>query len=167
MFSLGVPVALRSWSAHRKAARLLLPSVMRLPFRMLYPTGEKQNQVTPRWGPYYRWADVIAGDYLLIGRYLPPPAPEGRPGPLANKTILTNTTRPDDVEALRRRGAALLVTTTPEFDGATFGTNVMEGVLVALNGGRPLEPDAYLDTLKRLGWTPNVRRLNSEKESGT
>jgi hypothetical protein len=43
----------------------------------------------------------------------------------------------------------------------------MEGVLVALNGGRPLEPDAYLDTLKRLGWTPNVRRLNSEKESGT
>ena len=168
MFNLGVPLAIPSWSAHRRLARLLLPVLTRLPIALLYPTGQKQNEITPKWERYYRWADVIAGDFLLIGRFLPG-AGAGAPAPLAGKTILTNTTRPADVEELEKRGVSLLVTTTPEFEGGSFGTNVMEGVLIALNGGQKLSPEGYLATLKQLGWTPNVRRLRgsgkSEKES--
>ena len=51
-----------------------------------------------------------------------------------------------------------LVTSTPEFDGRSFGTNVMEGVLVALSGKRPeeLTPQDYMDLLKRINWTPRI-----------
>ena len=155
MFSLGVPVAIRSWRAHRRIARLLLPVVTRLPFEMLYPTGDKQDAITPKWGTYYRWADTVAGDKHLIWRYLP--APGGRP--LAGKVVLTNTTTPPDRDELAERGVRLLVTTTPSFDGRSFGTNVMEGVLVAATGGKPLTPDAYGEMLKDLGWKPNVEDL--------
>jgi hypothetical protein len=61
----------------------------------------------------------------------------------------------------RLRGVSVLVTTTPELDGRSFGTNVMEGVLVALAGKRPeeMQPEDYLHLLRRLGWSPRVARL--------
>ena len=98
-------------------------------------------------------ADIIAGDYLYIKRYLPER--------LDGKTIITNTTTAEDVAMLRERGAALMVSTTPELEGRSFGTNVMEGVLLALSGKRPEEmtPQDYLTALESLGWQPNVVRL--------
>lgn len=159
MFALGIGVPIRSWEVHRRVARVLLPLITCLPIELVYPTGEKQDQITPRWGRHYRWADVIAGDKHLIRRYLP--APDDAVRPLAGKVILTNTTTETDIEELRQRGARLLITTTPRFDGRSFGTNVMEGVLVAVHGGRTLSPKDYLDRLKQLGWTPNVQTLNA------
>jgi hypothetical protein len=84
------------------------------------------------------------------------------PGDLAGKTVLTNTITQDDVQQLRGRGVRLLITTTPELDGRSFGTNVMEGVLVALSGRRPSEltPADYLALLARLNWQPRVQTLN-------
>lgn len=155
MFSLGIPVAIRSWRLHRALARVLLPLVTQLPFAWLYPTGEKQEVITPRWGRFYAWADVIAGDFHLIRRFLPAPAG----CPLGGKVVLTNTTTRDDVELLRQRGARLLVTTTPRFEGRSPGTNVLEGVIVALHGGRVLAPDEYRDVLHRLNWAPNLQPL--------
>jgi len=42
---------------------------------------------------------------------------------------------------------AMLVTTTPRFDGRSFGTNVMEAVLVALNNGKTLKIAAQQNAL--------------------
>jgi hypothetical protein len=56
------------------------------------------------------------------------------PKRLDGKLILTNTVTQRDVEDLRDRGVARLVTTTPEFAGRSFGTNVVEALLVALGG---------------------------------
>lgn len=153
MFALGVPLPLRSMAAVRRAARLLLPIVVKLPFQWLYPTGEKQNSVTPKWEKFYADADIIAGDFPFIRRYMPPD--------LSGKTIFTNTTTPEDLDELRKRNVARLITTTPRFDGRSFGTNVMEGVLVALSGRRPedLSPDDYLSLLAKLDWSPQVETL--------
>ena len=60
---------------------------------------------------------------------------------------------------MSKRGARLLITTTPSFDGRSFGTNVMEAVLVAYHGGVALTPEEYMADLNALGWTPTVREL--------
>jgi hypothetical protein len=157
MFALGLPFAIRSWPGHRAIAKVLLPLIVQMPLSVLYPMGEKQEQITPRWGAFYRWADVLAGDFHYIRRFLP--APGG--GDLRGKVLLTNTITEDDVADLSRRGVRMLVTTTPNFDGRSFATNVMEAVIVALHGGRELSPDEYLETLRRLNWTPTVRELGA------
>jgi hypothetical protein len=154
LFALGVPIPLRSLKSVSGAARALLPLVTRMPFAWLYPTGEKQNTITPKWGRYYAEADIIAGDFPYIRRYMP--------DDLQGKTILTNTITADDVSELRKRGVRLLITTTPELDGRSFGTNVMEGVLVTISGRKPSEltPDDYLKLLAQLNWQPRVETLN-------
>ena len=47
---------------------------------------------------------------------------------------MTNTVTLQDVQMLKNRGAKLLVTSTPEFDGRSDGTNVMEALIVSLSG---------------------------------
>jgi hypothetical protein len=157
MFALGLPYAIRGRARHRAVARALLPLIVQMPLSVLYPMGEKQNEIVPKWENWYRWADVIAGDFLYIRRHLPPP----ESGALSGKVILTNTTTEEDERELARRGARLLITATPRFEGRTFGTNVMEAVLVALSGGKTLGEADYLRTLRELGWTPNVRELGN------
>lgn len=147
LFILGVPVRLRSLGALDRLAMLILPVASRLPFKMLYPTGSKQKEINPtsRQAGWIGENDIIAGDFLLIRRYLPED--------LSGKTIVTNTTTAADVELLRARGLKLLVTTTPEFEGRSFGTNVMEGVFAAL-GARTT--DDYCRLLAQLDWQPRV-----------
>lgn len=154
LFALGLPIAMRSIETVGRAARLLLPAITCMPFSWLYPTGEKQNTITPKWEKYYQEADIIAGDFPFIRRYMPES--------LSGKTILTNTIRPADVNALKQRGVRLLITTTPQIDGGSFGTNVMEGVLVALSGKKPsdLTPVDYMDLLAKLNWSPQIQTLN-------
>jgi len=83
-FGLGVPLPLRSYRAVVNLARALLPLITKLPFQVLYPTGEKQEKVRPRHRRWLEWADVIAGDYHYIRRNLPES--------LTGKVIITNTT---------------------------------------------------------------------------
>lgn len=150
IFAVGVPIPLHTLRAVRVLAALLLPLLCRLPISILYPTGESQETTRPKHGKYFDWAEVVAGDFHFIRKNLP----ERMDG----KTIITNTTTSSDVELLRQRGVEALVTTTPEFDGRSFGTNVMEAALVALAGKHPddMTPDDYLDLLHRLGWKPRV-----------
>lgn len=155
MFALGIPSAIHGRKSHRTLARALLPVVVRMPLSLLYPMGEKQNQIVPKYTKWYQWADIIAGDFLYIRRHLPTP----ESGVLHNKIILTNTTTADDLPELARRGAKLLITTTPTFDGRSFGTNVMEALLVARAGGKTLTSDEYAAALRELNWTPSVRSL--------
>jgi hypothetical protein len=157
IFSLGIPMPIRSWSAIKGIARALLPIVCVLPFQWLYPTGDKEGAITPKYEKFFQWADVIAGDYKFIGRYMPPP----ESGALKGKTIITNTLTPEDIENLKARGVKQLATSTKEFDGRTFGTNVLEGIIVTLAGKRPEEmtPQDYRDVLKKLEWEPTAREL--------
>ena len=154
MFAVDVPIALRSLTAVNRAAKVLLPIIVHLPFQWLYPTGEKQNSITPKWTKYYDEADVIAGDFPYIRRYMPEK--------LTGKTILTNTTTADDVAELTKRGVKTLITTTPEFEGRSFGTNVMEGVFVTLSGRKPedLKPADYMALMAELNWKPRIQALN-------
>jgi hypothetical protein len=159
MFALDLPFPIRGRQAHRAWARFLLPLIVQMPLSVLYPMGEKQNDIKPKWQKYYQWADVIAGDFHYIRRYMP----TAESGFLTGKVILTNTTTETDEQELRRRGVKMLITSTPSFDGRSFATNVMESVLVALNHGKPLTPEEYLTTIKELNWIPNVRYLQDEK----
>ncbi|CCW36139.1 hypothetical protein [Chthonomonas calidirosea] len=156
LFGLGLPIPIRSWTTLQRLARLILPIVVRCPFQWFYPTGEKQHQNVPKFPKFFQEADVIAGDYLYISKYMPQQ--------LSGKTVITNTTTPADVEELKRRGVHRLITTTPVFDGRSFGTNVMEAVLVTLLQKRPeeLTPQDYLQKLKELDWKPNVQVLNPQ-----
>jgi hypothetical protein len=154
MFGLGLPIPLRSGAALKRTAALMMPVVSRLPFEWLYPLGEKQEKNTPKYGEWYEWATVVAGDCHYIKRFMP--------ARLDGKIVCTNTTTADDVAAFTRAGVRFLVTTTPRFEGRSFGTNMMEAMLVAVSGqGRALT-DSELDALvDRLGFRPTVEKLNA------
>lgn len=154
MFSLGIPIALHSWESAQRLARVILPIAVRLPFKWIYPTGEKQEVNTPKYTRYFQAADIIAGDFHFIKRYMP--------AELKGKVVLTNTTTEEDAVELQKRGVHKLITTTPVFEGRSFGTNVMEAVLVTLLGRRPetLTPDDYMSKFRELNWSPAVRELN-------
>ncbi|HEX6971419.1 MAG TPA: quinate 5-dehydrogenase [Limnochordia bacterium] len=155
MFGLGIPIPLRSLRQLERVAFVALPVITRLPFKWLYPVGEKQEEVRPRHVGYFRWADVIAGDFHFIRRSLPPD--------LSGKVIVTNTITPRDTALLRERGVARVITSTPNLGGRSFGTNVIEAVLVALSGRRPdeLTPSDYLSLLDRIGFRPRVEEFSS------
>ena len=153
VFAVGLPIPLRSYRTVEFLGRLLLPIITRLPFQWFYPTGEKQEKRTPRAERLFQEADVIAGDWHYIHRYMPDRIPD--------KTVITNTVRKADIEFLRAAGAARVITTTPVIEGESFATNVMEGVIVALTGRRPetLTPDDYRAALCQLDWSPSVVEL--------
>ena len=153
MFGLDIPIAIHKLSSLKTVAALLMPIAGRLPFEMLYPTGEKQEKRTPKWGKHYAWATVIAGDCHYIKRFMP--------DDLTGKVIVTNTTTPEDVEIFRKAGVKYLITTTPVLDGRSFGTNMMEAALVAVSGkGRPLTWDELSEMLDKLGFEPQLQELN-------
>lgn len=56
------------------------------------------------------------------------------PEQMAGKTIITNTVTKEDRALLKRLVYICLITTTPNFNGRSFGTNVLEAALVALAG---------------------------------
>jgi len=153
VFAIGLPIPIRSYRTVEVLGRLVLPIITRLPFQWFYPTGEKQEKRTPRAERLFHEADVIAGDWHYIRRYMPDRIP--------NKTVITNTVRKADIEFLRAAGAARVITTTPIIEGESFATNVMEGVIVALTGRRPetLTPDDYRTALCQLHWSPSVIEL--------
>ena len=151
IYAVGVPIGLTSLRQIAVLGAILLPALCRLPMSVLYPTGKQQESSKPKHSRYFREADIIAGDVHFIRRYMPQD--------MGGKVVVTNTTRAADVEELRKRGAARLITTTPPIGGESFGTNVMEGVFVALAGKRPaqmMEQD-YLRLAEDIGWKPGVR----------
>jgi len=154
IFALGIPIEITTYRQINIVGGILLPVVTRLPFKWIYPTGEKQETTKPKYGNFFEWADVIAGDFHYIRKYMPMK--------LTDKTILTNTTTAEDVELLRARDAKYLITTTPRMDGRSFGANVLQAVIVAISGKRPdeLTWDDYLDWAEKLQLEPDIIELN-------
>ncbi|NJD59297.1 MAG: quinate 5-dehydrogenase [Anaerolineales bacterium] len=153
MFALGVPIPLHKLSQLKTLAALMLPIFGRLPFELVYPTGEKQEVRTPKFEKYYQWATVIAGDCHYVKGHMP--------DRLEGKVIATNTTTPEDVALFRQVGIKYLVTSTPVLDGRSFGTNMMEAAMIAVAGkGRKLTGDELREMLGQLGFQPQLQELN-------
>ncbi len=153
MFGLDLPLPIRTKKAMKAMARLLLPIVGRLPFEWLYPTGEEQQKRKPKWGTYFQWASVIAGDCHFITYRMPDQLP--------GKIIVTNTTTDDDLALFREAGVHALVTSTPAYDGRSFGTNMMEAALIAVSGkGRALREDEIQAMITQMNLKPHLQILN-------
>ncbi len=153
IFALGLPIPLRTLTSLQLLARVLLPVFTQLPFKWLYPTGSKQEKRVQDWRRrYYDWAEVVAGDFLYIKRFMP--------DEMHGKIILANTTTKEDVEELRAKGVKALITTTPRLNGRSFGTNVMEAFFVALAGRFPLSEADYLHYIEALELRPEIAELN-------
>lgn len=152
MFALGVPIPIRSMKGLQNLARFLLPVVGRLPISVLYPTGEKQDEIIPKFTKYYNWATVIGGDCHYIKRHMP--------DDLSGKVIVTNTTTEADMALFRERGVKTVVTTTPILEGRSFGANMMEAALTAVSGKRRPLTFAELDSmLNTLDLKPTIHHL--------
>jgi hypothetical protein len=128
LFSLGVPLPIHNERGVKVLAAVLMPVVSRLPFKWVYPIGEKQHERHPKYEWAFDWASIIAGDCHYITRFMP--------DDLSGKVIVTNTTTPADVDLFRNAGVKYLMTTTPVYDGRSFGTNMMEAALLAASGYR-------------------------------
>ena len=158
IFALGINYPVKTLKMLFKLGIIILPIAVQVPFNLLYPVGKKQEGygtgVNTLTNKYFDWADVIAGDFLYIKKYMP--------DRLDGKIIFTNTTTLEDVEELSKRGVKMLITTTPVIQGRSFGTNVMEGVFATLLGHKCEGPDfsEYEELAKKLNIVPTIRVLN-------
>jgi hypothetical protein len=152
MVALGVPIDIRGMRNYRRVARMMLPIVSYFPMSMIfYGSGGAESK--PKYQRYWRWADLLAGDFLFMRKYLIED--------LAGKTVVTNTTTAENVEFLRARGVRTVITTTPRYEGRSFGTNMMEAALTAYAGlGRPLTDAELNGLIDELDLRPSVQRLN-------
>lgn len=153
LFALGLPAPFYSLSSFRAAACLTLPFLGRMPIGWLYPVGERQESIVPRFERFYRKADVIAGDFHFLRRHLP--------GDLSGKNIITSTLTPEDVQDLKKRGVRWLAAPGPSFQGRSLGSNVLEAASVAIMGkGGAAHSEFYPELFKQIGWEPRLERLN-------
>jgi hypothetical protein len=152
MFALDVPIALRGPRQYHLVARAMLPFVCYFPMSMLF-YGSGGYEPEPKYERYWHEADLIAGDFLFMRKYMPED--------LIGKTVVTNTTTPENVEMLRERGVRMVITTTPRYEGRSFGTNTTEAMLTAYAGkGRPLTDAELNGLIDDLDLRPTVQVLN-------
>ncbi|MFN2449117.1 MAG: quinate 5-dehydrogenase [Candidatus Baltobacteraceae bacterium] len=156
IFALDLDKPVKGLHEFEEMAEKYLPDACKLPFQFFYPTGKKQDKPPePKYPQYYEEADIIAGDYHFMRQFMP--------DSLAGKIVLTNTVTEADVEELRKRGVSTLITTTPDFQGRSFGTNVVEAALLALLGKKWDEVTSadYERLLGDLQLRPRVVQLSS------
>lgn len=156
IFALDKDMPVRDLHEFERMAEKYLPDACKLPFQFFYPTGKKQERPPePKYPQYYEQAEIIAGDFHFMRQFMP--------ARLDGKIVLTNTVTQGNVEELAARGVDLLITTTPEIAGRSFGTNVLEAALLALLGKawRDVAPADYERLLRELRLRPRVLRLRA------
>jgi len=154
IFALDLDKPVRGLHEFEELAEKYLPDACKLPFQFFYPTGKKQEKPPePKYPQYYEDAEIIAGDFHFMRQFMP--------DRLDGKIILTNTVTPENLDELRARGVKTLITTTPDFQGRSFGTNVVEAALLALLGKQwtDVTPDDYEGLLNQLNLRPRVVEL--------
>jgi len=151
IFALDKDMPVRGLAEFEQLAEKYLPDACKLPFQFFYPTGKKQEKPPePKYPQYYDDAEIVAGDFHFMRQFMPER--------LDGKIVLTNTVTPANVEELKSRGVAQLITTTPDFGGRSFGTNVIEAALLALLGKKwaDVTPADYERVLHELNLKPRV-----------
>lgn len=152
MVALGVPIPLYGISAFKRVARVMLPIVSHFPMSMIFYGSDGAEQ-EPRYVKYFEGSDLLAGDFLFMRKYMPKS--------LAGKTVVTNTTTEDNIALLKERGVKTVITTTPRYDGRSFGTNTTEAMLTAYAGkGRRLTDEELNGLIDELGLKPTVIHLS-------
>lgn len=154
IFSLNIPIPLYNLETLSKIAKIAIPILVNLPIKYLYPTGNKQESSNPKYSRFFDDVDIVAGDYLAISQYMPLK--------MEGKMVITNTVTLKNIQDLKDRGVKYLITTTPEFEGRSFGTNVYQATLVAVSGRKPeeLSGEDYLELAKKSGFKPRIEQLN-------
>jgi hypothetical protein len=151
MVALGVPIPVYGVPAFKRVARVMLPIVSHFPMSMIFYGSDGAEQ-EPRYVKYFEESDLIAGDFLFMRKYMPKN--------LSGKTVVTNTTTEDNIELLRQRGVKTVITTTPRYDGRSFGTNMLEAAITAYAGnGRRLTDEELNALIDELGLKPTVMNL--------
>lgn len=154
IFALDKDMPVRDLHEFEVMAERYLPDACKLPFQFFYPTGKKQEKPPePKYPQYYEQAEIIAGDFHFMRQFMP--------DRLDGKIVLTNTVTQANVDELASRGVALLITTTPDLAGRSFGTNVLEAALLALLGKAwsDVVPADYERLLRELQLKPRVIRF--------
>lgn len=152
MVALGVPIPLYGIPAFKRVARVMLPMVSHFPMSMIF-YGSDGAEHEPKYVKYFQESDLIAGDFLFMRKYMPKS--------LAGKTVVTNTTTEENIALLKERGVKTVITTTPRYDGRSFGTNTTEAMLTAYaDKGRRLTDNELNELIDELNLKPTVMRLN-------
>ncbi|MFN8412119.1 MAG: hypothetical protein U0Z26_07010 [Anaerolineales bacterium] len=152
MVALGVPIPLHGIPSFKRVARIMLPMVSYFPMSMIFYGSDGAEQ-EPKYTKYFEESDLIAGDFLFMRKYMPKS--------LAGKTIVTNTTTEENIALLKDRGVKTVITTTPRYDGRSFGTNTTEAMLTAYAGkGRRLSDEELNELIDELKLSPTVLHLN-------
>ncbi len=158
-FALGLgKKAFTSTFAMDMLAYSLLPLMVRLPFKWLYPVGESQNTTKSKFDHLYHQADIIAGDFHYIYRYLPQN--------IQGKIIITNTLTSEETEELKKRGAMMVASTTPSFGPRSFATNVIEALVCALLEKNPedITTEEFIKIFDRLQFEPGITRFDQDQK---
>ena len=151
MVGLGVPLPVYGLPAFKRVARVMLPFVSHFPMSMIF-YGSDGAEHEPKYVKYFEESELIAGDFLFMRKYMPKS--------LAGKTVVTNTTTEENIALLKERGVKTVTTTTPRYDGRSFGTNTTEAMLTAYAGkGRRLSDDELNGLIDELGLRPSVMQL--------
>ncbi len=154
IFALDKDMPVRGLREFEELAQKYLPDACKLPFQFFYPTGKKQEKPPePKYPQYYEDAQIIAGDFHFMRQFMPER--------LDGKIVLTNTVTQANVDELAARGVRMLITTTPEIAGRSFGTNVIEAALLALLGKTwsDVSADDYERVMAELQIEPRVVSL--------
>jgi hypothetical protein len=138
MVALGVPIPLYGIPSFKRVARIMLPIVSYFPMSLIFYGSDGAKQEL-KYVKYFEGSDLIAGDFLFMGKYMPPR--------LNGKTVVTKTTTDDDIALLKERGVNTVITTTPRYDGRSFGTNMMEAAVTAYAGKKRRLSDEELNAL--------------------
>jgi hypothetical protein len=155
LYALGIDVMLHERRTVERVVHLIAPIAVQLPFKWLYEaeadhTTEVRSE--SKHAGLYRDADILAGDYKYVRKWMPEDC--------SGKWVVTNTTTQEDVAFLRERGIELLITSTPRLQGRSFGANVIEATMVALDGASVrLAPERYMELLRKTGFTPDAQWL--------
>ena len=153
MVALGIPIPIYGMKSYAKVAKWMLPVVSHFPMSMLFYGSNKDEVLKPKFVKFWEESDLLAGDFLFMRKYVP--------HDLMGKWVVTNTTTEKNVEFLRERGVKMLITTTPRYEGRSFGTNMMEAALTAYAGlGRVLTKAELNHLIDELKLEPCVQVLN-------
>jgi len=155
LWALGIPYMIRSQATFIRAVHTIAPLAAQLPYALLYDSNaDHTTEPKPhkRAAREYHDADIIAGDYKFVIQHMP--------DDMSGKWVITNTTTPKDIELLRSHGVELLMTTTPRFEGRSFGTNLIEACLIAAEGAKTALPaERYVELAQECGFVPSIQYL--------
>ncbi len=151
----GLPLP-RSLAQLESMAPLLLPLIRPRRLHRLPPVSHAHRQRLQR---LFHWADVVVGSFDLIC--------DLAPADLRGRTLITDDPSPAEIDMLRQRGVATLLTMTPIMsqERPFLSTAALEAIITAvLEQGHQPDDAEVLDVMDRARWEPTLQSLQSLHE---